>query len=134
MVSMKGLLFSWAMTLLGFGLHAQSAIIKEPEKVTEIMSTYRSTNLAEEEMQGWRIRLVATTERRIMEATREKFRREFPYMKSTWSHMNPYYQVQAGAFATKMEALPELNMVKEKFPKAYLIVDKISKEEISSNL
>ena len=131
---MKVLFTGLVLIFFTTGVISQSEIVSEPEKVSQMMSTYRSTNLAEEEMQGWRIRLVATTERRIMESTREKFRRYFPYMKSQWSHMNPYYQVQAGAFATKMEALPELNRVKEKFPKAYLILDKISKEEISSNL
>ena len=131
---MKGILTGLAMMILTLGLQAQTGIVKEPEKVSQLMSTYRTSNLAEDEMQGWRIRLVATTERRIMESTREKFRKHFPQMKSKWSHVNPYYQVQAGAFASKMEALPELNRVKETFPKAYLILDKISKEEISANL
>lgn len=113
---------------------AQNIHINESAKVDQLMNEYINRNKAKTDMQGYRIQLIATTERRLMESTKTKFNRQFPYLKSKWIHKSPYYQVQAGAFATKQEALPELGRVKRRFPKAYLIVDRITLEEVLARL
>lgn len=91
-------------------------------------------NRQQDEIQGWRIQVVATTDRRLMETTKSKFRSYFPQIHSSWTHNAPYYQFQAGAFFDKKEALPVLAEVKNKFPKAYLVVDRISYEELNKQL
>jgi len=105
--------------------------ITEPESVTQMLDMYEARNRENKEVQGWRIQIVATTDRRLMESTRSRFRSEFPDVKSKWYHKAPYYQLQAGAFATKREALPEIDKVKKKFPKAYLVVDRIPYKELN---
>jgi len=126
------------LILLFFGMTnsviAQNIHINESTQVDQLMTEYTNRNKAKTDMQGYRIQLIATTERRLMETTKTKFNRQFPYLKSKWNHKSPYYQVQAGAFATKQEALPELGRVKRKFPKAYLIVDRITMDEVLARL
>lgn len=113
---------------------AQNIHINETSTVTRLMEQYEQRNQAKEELVGYRIQVIATTERRLMESTRSKFNQHYSYLQSKWNHKSPYYQVQAGAFATKQEALPELGRVKKRFPKAYLIVDRIEKSEILARL
>lgn len=113
---------------------ASQCTVKEPSSVTQMLKRYEESNRSSEEVQAWRIQVVATTDRRLMEGTRARFRRDFPALKCTWSHKAPYYQVQAGAFATKQEALPEIGRVKDKFPKAYLVVDRIKYDELNRQL
>ena len=120
---------------VGFGLElAAQCTVLEPPSVTQMMKKYEEANRSSDEIQAWRIQVVATTDRRLMESTRSKFRTYFPGLKCTWSHKAPYYQVQAGAFATKQEALPEIGRVKDKFPKAYLVVDRIKYDELNRQL
>lgn len=120
-----------ASTSYGFG---QNVRIDETSTVSKLMEQYTERNQAKDELVGYRIQLIATTERRLMESTKRKFGQYFPHLRSKWNHKSPYYQVQAGAFATKQEALPELGRIKKKFPKAYLIVDRIEKNEILARL
>lgn len=115
-------------------LSGQTVKIDEQGNVTRLMSEYEQRNRAQETIQGYRIQLIATTDRRLMESTKTKFNGLFPYLKSRWNHKAPYYQVQAGAFTSKQEALPELGRVKKRFPKAYLIVDRLSFEEVTERL
>ena len=108
--------------------------ITAPSSVINMMKKYVDNNKSTDEIQGWRLQIVATTDRRLMESTRTRFRREFPLLKCTWTHRNPYYHVRAGAFADRKEALPELDKIKKKFPKAYLVVDKIKYDELNEQL
>jgi hypothetical protein len=108
--------------------------IKAPTSVINMMKKYVDTNKSIDEVQGWRIQIVATTDRRLMEGTRTRFRQEFPEVECTWTHRDPYYQVRAGAYYNRKEALPELDRFKKKFPKAYLVVDKIKYDELNKQL
>lgn len=118
---------------LGFQSFAQVSV-QEPETVKALMGSYEAQNRLQEDIQGWRIQIIATTDRRLMEQTKNEFRRSFPQMSSSWTHSAPYYQVQAGAYDSKQEALPELTKVKKEFPKAYLVVDRIPYEELNKQL
>ena len=107
---------------------AQSVEI-EPS-ISELMDLYIQKNREKDYVNGWRIQLLATTDRRAMESTRSKFSQSFPQFRSFWKHKEPYYYLRAGAFANKLEALPELKKIKRKFPSAYIVLDKIKYSEL----
>ena len=109
-------------------LLAQS-IIEEPV-VTELMDSYVTKNKKKNYIKGWRVQLLATTNRRTMESTKGKFARTFPHLRSFWTHKDPYYYLRAGAFANKLEALYELERIKKRFPNAYIVMDKIKYSEL----
>ena len=111
-------------------LSAQNITINEPIGVQRMMSLYETINRSRTEIPAWRIQVLATTDRRMMEQTKARFSRYFPYLRTRWTHNEPYYQIKAGAFSSKIEALPELEKVKKHFNKAHLVVDQIPYNEL----
>jgi len=109
---------------------AQNITVNEPLGVQRMMSLYESVNRSRTEIPAWRIQVLATTDRRMMEQTKARFSRYFPYLRTRWTHNEPYYQIKAGAFSSKIEALPELEKVKRHFSKAHLVVDQIPYSEL----
>lgn len=110
-------------------MFAQDGItIQEDPKVSLIMDQYLKTNRAITHITGWRITIITTTDRRLMENTRSGFQQQFS-LKSKWEYKEPYYYLKAGAFLSRAEAGATLEGIKKKFPSAFLSVDKISYDE-----
>lgn len=109
---------------------AQSKIvIQEDPVVSQQMEKYKRSNSAITHLSGWRIAVVTTTDRRLMEQTKIKFQNQFEY-RVKWEYKEPYYYLRAGAFLTRTEANQALDYVKKKFPQAFLSMDKIAYEEL----
>jgi len=109
---------------------AQSkVVIQEDPVVSQQMEKYKRSNSAITHLSGWRIAVVTTTDRRLMEQTKIKFQNQFEY-RVKWEYKEPYYYLRAGAFLTRTEANQALDYVKKKFPQAFLSMDKIAYEEL----
>lgn len=110
-------------------LNAQESItIQEDPKVSLIMDQYMKANRAITHITGWRITIITTTDRRLMENTKSGFQQQFS-LKSKWEYKEPYYYLKAGAFLSRAEAAATLEGIKKKFPSAFLSVDKIAYDE-----
>ena len=70
-------------------------------------------------LSGYRIQLLATTDRLKLEEVETKFRREFPEYPVDWSHEPPYYRLRTGAFTERAKATAFLYRLKRDFPSAY---------------
>lgn len=119
--------------LLIFGFNTKTfaqLVINEPAELAAMTQKFEELNRSKTELNGWRIQLTATTDRRSMERTMTKFKANFPYMATFWSHKSPHYFVKAGAFYSRKEALAELEYIKTRFSRAYLVMDKVSYSEI----
>jgi hypothetical protein len=100
-------------------LYAQTNVdLKEEASVSREMEKYVRNNSLVTHLNGWRI-AVATT----------KFQAQFDY-KVKWEYKEPYYYLRAGAFLTRTEASQALDVVKKKFPGAFLSMDKVAYEEL----
>ncbi len=108
---------------------SQVQIIEDPS-ITKIMAQYIQENKAISHLTGWRISVITTTDRRLMEQTRAKFKEQFSSLKTKWEYKEPYYYLKAGAFLTRVEALSYIEQVKEKFPTAFLSIDKLTYDEL----
>lgn len=106
--------------------------INEDIQVSRIMSLYSIKAQENAYVDGWRIQVINTDDRRKMESARSKFGATHPNLKMTWKHVQPYYQVRAGAFKTRLELEPLLKSLKEEFPKAIPVRDKLKKTELAS--
>lgn len=104
-------------------------VIQEDPVVSQQMEKYKRSNSAITHLSGWRIAVVTTTDRRLMEQTKIKFQNQFEY-RVKWEYKEPYYYLRAGAFLTRTEANQALDYVKKKFPQAFLSMDKIAYEEL----
>ena len=80
-------------------------------------------------MSGWRIQILATTDRQNMESALRQFRNLYPSIPVDWLHTKPYYKVRAGAFTTKRDALRTLYILKADYPGAYPVQDNQIKPE-----
>ena len=82
---------------------------------------------------GFRIQLMATTDRRKVDDTQAQFGTLYPGVFTTWSQAKPYYRVRVGAFSSKTEASSFLNKIKKDYPDAYVVPDRVKTSEMIGN-
>ncbi len=107
---------------LSFQIKAQVSVI-EDGAVRQLFERYVANNKSSQLVTGYRIQLIATTDRMKMEEEMERFVETYPDVTVDWIHSKPYYKLRVGAFATKLEAFPSLYRIKKDFPGAYLAKD-----------
>lgn len=98
---------------------AQNITINEDPNISSMMSRMVQLNWLQENVDGWRIQILATTDRIKMEDVKREFLGRYPNIPINWVHSKPYYKLQAGAFATKLEAIRLLHELKQTYPSAY---------------
>ncbi len=122
---MRSILFILFVLASSFStLQAQGNInIEEDATITRMMTRMAEINRYKETIEGWRIQILATTDRRKMEDARSKFQSYYPNISIDWTHTKPYYKLRAGAFTSKLEATRVLYKLKKDYPSAYLAKD-----------
>ena len=108
---------------------AQSIVTEEPS-VRELMYKFERLAKETEEIDGWRIKIINTTDRRQMERARYKFNQLYPDKVSKSEYVNPYYSVRTGAYEKRIDLEAFLSELKEHFHNAIPVRDRIKKEEI----
>ena len=90
-----------------FCLHlaAQEIQINEEPAISDLFSTWVENNRAKPRISGWRVQIMATTDRMQVESGRERFRQEYPEIPAAWLLEKPYYKLRVGAFRTRQEAM-----------------------------
>lgn len=94
------------------------------------MEHYERIGKEDDAINGWRIKLVSTTDRRKLESTKYKFERNYPNIHSATDYENPYYSLKAGAFESRYDVEPFLVKFKIDFREAIPFRDKILKSEL----
>ncbi|MFK8057920.1 MAG: SPOR domain-containing protein [Saprospiraceae bacterium] len=102
----------------GEELQAQVSII-EHGPFTEMLDKYAEINRdPNRRLSGYRVQILATTDRLKLEEAKEKFESLYPY-SADWKHEPPYYKLRTGAFTDRAKATSFLYKVKRNFPSAY---------------
>lgn len=102
----------------GEELQAQVTIV-EHGPFTEMLDKYAQVNRdPSRRLSGYRVQILATTDRLKLEEAKEKFERKYPYA-ADWKHEPPYYKLRTGAFTDRARATAFLYQVKQNFPSAY---------------
>lgn len=104
-------------------------IVEEP-LISRMMKSYVDYHKNHTELRGWRIQLIATTDKRQMEGARKKFAETYPEYNAVFTHVPPFFHLKAGAFLKKQDALPFLERMKETYPGAFLVADQLEVEEL----
>lgn len=107
---------------ISFQTNAQVSV-SEDGAVRQLFDRYVSMNKSSQLVTGYRIQLIATTDRIKMEDEMARFVETYPDISVDWIHSKPYYKLRVGAYATKLEAFPALYRIKKDFPGAYLAKD-----------
>ncbi len=98
--------------------------IKEDPLISQMMDRYVQANKSRKFVDGWRVQIMATPDRQNMDRQLQTFQYRYPKLSADWVHHNPYYKIRVGAFATRLEALRLLYLLKPDYPGAYLLADK----------
>jgi SPOR domain len=124
------------------GLKAQNVTINEEPLITRMMETYvtggksstaPSTNNTVQIIDGFRIQLMATTDRLKVDEAQSLFTTRYPGVYTGWSQAKPYYRVRVGGFSSRTEASSFLQKMKKDYPDAYIVPDKVKTSEITGN-
>ena len=80
------------------------------------------------EMKGYRVQILAVTgtnSRNTVENERALFQARFPEVPAYISYKEPYFKIRVGDFMTRLDAYKMLVEVRDLYPGAYIIIDKI---------
>ncbi|MEL6654844.1 MAG: SPOR domain-containing protein [Bacteroidota bacterium] len=112
-------------------LSAQSVQVKMDPIIADMLNTYTTNNKAQGTVDGWRVQILATTNRQRLESVQQSFRYHYPNVPVDWMHDRPYYKLQAGAFRSKRDALRLKYILSREYEGLYLVRDDaISKTEL----
>ena len=120
LITMKrNLFFLLLLCLTSIGASGQSVKVNEDFTITRMLTRMAEINKSGTGVDGWRIQILATTDRRKMEAAKTMFQRNYPQVSIDWIHEKPYYKLRAGAFASKLDAAKLLYNLKKDYTSAY---------------
>jgi hypothetical protein len=99
--------------------------------LSDMIAQYTTNNKAKASVPGWRVQILATTDRQRLESVQQSFRYHYPNVPVDWEHDPPYYKLQAGAFSTKLDALRLKYILSREYEGLYLVRDEtIAKGEL----
>ncbi len=92
--------------------------IVEPE-VAALFEKFVHLNKSKGTLSGWRIQLLASTDRMRVERELVRFRTLYPAIPADWIHQSPYYKLVVGAFESRKEAYRYLYIIRQDYPNAF---------------
>jgi len=129
--TMKYLIATCVVVVLQGSLAAQKSINVELDAgVKALYSVFVETNQANEEVDGWRLQILATTDRQRLESALQRFKNDYSSIRVDWVHDKPYYKLRAGAFATRSEAERLKYVLSRDYSGLYPVKDKINEREL----
>ena len=132
---MKKILLAIVLLAAANVAHAQGITVNEEPTITRMMEVYSSVNkvkMAEQTIDGFRIQLVATTDRRKVDQYQSAFGGKYPGVFVGWSQAQPYYRVRAGGFTNRADAAKFLQSIKGDYPDAYIVADRVKTTELTT--
>lgn len=97
--------------------------------ITKIQEDYIYNWKKVGELNGFRIQIAAysgVNSRSQAEAARNAFSALFPYTRTYLIYNEPYFKVRVGNYYTRLQAFKDLETIRETYPSAYIVPDKIS--------
>ncbi len=108
-------------TMLWFHALSQGLIRIDADPSIERLSENYQTYFREaDDLSGWRVQLLASSNRSQVEQVRAAFVRKYPQYKVDWEYTEPFYRLRVGAFASRLEANALLVQIRNDYPGAVL--------------
>lgn len=123
----------WMSLFLIEGIFAQASRLNEylDPAITNLLSTYQQQEKASTTLSGFKVQVVASTDRKQVETALAKFKVVFPTVPADWVAQQPYYKLLAGAYTNKWDAIQLMYSLKSEYPSAFITKDnQIKKREI----
>ena len=131
---MRNIILIFVFGFVSLHTNAQQVIITEEPSVSALMEKFIEWNAEKDYVDGWRIQIINTDDRRIMERTIALFKSRYPNISNVhWEQVSPYYKVKVGGFGSKIKAQAFLAEVRQNFPSAITVWEKIKESELLEN-
>lgn len=101
----------------------QNIQIKEDPAISTLMGQYIEGNRQKPYINGWRLQILATTDRPKLDETLNNFKTQYPFVPVTWIHERPYYLLRVGAYHSKLQAMSLQQILRGAYPGSYLVQD-----------
>ena len=115
--------------LFAFSNEGKSQIIEQAQ-VSDLMERWKMFNMANKEVRGFRVQILATTDRRQMETVQRAFERKYPDYPVHFAHNEPYWYLKTGAFITNQKAQAFMKKMAKEYPASLIVTDMIKGEEL----
>ena len=129
--AMKKYIFPFVLLAICYNAtQAQGNITEKVDPaIASLMKRYVDSNKSTKTISGWRIQILATTDRQRIEAALSKFSSQYPNIPADWVQSKPYYKLRAGAYTSKQDAIAAQYLLKNDYPTAYPVQDNEIKPE-----
>ena len=115
--------------ILAFVAEGKSQLIEQTQ-VTELIERWKIHNMENKEVRGFRVQILATTDRRHMETVQREFERKYPDYPVHFAHNEPYWYLKTGAFITNQKAQAFMKQMSKEYPASLIVTDMIKGEEL----
>ena len=129
MRTLPALLFLVLTTTVATAQQRNLIVTPDPD-VDRLLNLFAEVSETEEEVDGWRVQILATTDRQQLERTENDFKATYPSVPVDWVHNAPYYKLRAGAFFTRAEADRLRQSLSRDFEGVYLVKAAVTEEEL----
>jgi len=124
-----GVLVSFQCALgQGTKVDIPSAVILD-EEVRKQFVFWKESCAEQDEIFVWRILVAGLRDRRSLNQAIDRFQRQFPDLPYDWEYDNPLYKLKTGVCLHRLDLKPLFVSIRDEFPSALEIRDKISYEE-----
>ena len=106
-----------------------NAQIIEQTHITDLMDRWKIYNMGNKEVRGFRVQILATTDRRHMETVQRAYERKYPDYPIHFAHNEPYWYLKTGAFLTNQKAQAFMKQMSKEYPSSLIVSDLIKGEE-----
>ncbi|MEL6390484.1 MAG: hypothetical protein AAFQ02_09995 [Bacteroidota bacterium] len=121
------------LVLIWIASPAQAQVtFNEQPQIRALMEHYVTMGKTEDMIDGWRIKIISTTDRRKLESTKYKFQTTYPQYQFSQEYEAPYYSLKVGAFEDRFDVEPLLEEFKKEFSTVIPFRDRILKSELFS--
>ncbi len=99
--------------------------IDEQTRVADLMERWKIYNMSNKEVRGFRVQILATTDRRQMETVQREYERKYPEYPVHFAHNEPYWYLKTGAFLTSQKAQAFMKKMAKEYPASLIVTDMI---------
>lgn len=122
-------LFLATLIVCCLSLDSNAQVIEETQ-VTDLMDRWKLYNMGTKEVRGYRVQILATTDRRQMETVQREFERKYRDYPVHFAHNEPYWYLKTGAFITNQKAQAFMKAMAKEYPASLIVTDMIKGEEL----
>lgn len=99
--------------------------IHQPAYLDTLMDKMKTLGFQKSTLKGYRVQIGMSQKRKILEPKYRLFAQEFADTKLYYVYKQPNFRLRAGDFYTKLQAQQFKEKIKQHFPEAVVVMDKI---------